>query len=156
MDPRGSTLPLQKLHFPLQLPLLLHYLTPLPWMLLLHYLCNISILVFMPPPADSSTLCKSLNPIASPLDDLHLPTAFHKGKHSCTIYLISYFVHYDDFHPTYHTFSLSLTTKPVPKSHLEAQKLPYKKVVMDLDYDALVQRKTWVLVSLLADVHIVA
>ena len=56
------------------------------------------------------------------------------------------FSYYDNLYPTYFAFSLSLTIESIPKSHLEVVKLPHWKASMDLEYEALVKQRTWVLV----------
>ena len=88
-----------------------------------------SVLISTPvstlPPVDSLTSCSYSTPIALPSDNLHLPIALRKGKHSCTLHPISHFGSYDNLLPTYCAFSLSLNTKSIPKSHLEALKLPH-------------------------------
>ena len=65
--------------------------------------------------------------------NLHLPITLCKGKRFCTLHPISHLVSYDNLHPTYRAFSFSLTTDSIPKSRLEAIKLPHWNVVMDLE-----------------------
>ena len=115
----------------------------------------ISTLVSMLSLVDFSTSCLNSTPVTLPSDDLHLPIALRKGKRSCTLHPISHFISYGNFHPTYHAFSLSLTTELIPKSHLEAIKLPHWKVSMDLEYEALVKRRTCVLVPRLANTSVI-
>ena len=55
---------------------------------------------------------------------------YSNNKHSCTLHPISHCFSCDHLHPTYHTFSLSLSPKSIPKLHGEVMKLPPKKVSM--------------------------
>ena len=114
----------------------------------------ISTPVFVLPLVDSSTLCLDPVPIALPSDDLFLPIALRKGKYSCTFHPISHFPSYNNLHPTYRAFSLSLTSESIPKSHLEALKLPHWKATMDLEYEAIVKRRACLLVPRPANTNV--
>ena len=108
-------------------------------------LVPISTPIYMLLPMDYSTSCSDPTPIALPLDYLHLPITLCKGKCSCSLHPISHFDNYNNLLPTYCAFSLSYY-RVNTKSHLEAVKLPHRKVTMDLEYEALVKQQTWVLV----------
>ena len=94
----------------------------------------------------SSTSLANPPPLEEPPADLHLPIALWKGKHNCTLHPISHFVCYDQLSPSYRAFSLALSSESIPKTYLEAMKLPHWKAAMDLEFEALNQRETWVLV----------
>ena len=111
--------------------------------------------VSVAPQDGSSSSSKGLVPPASAPNDLHLPMALRKGTRSCTLHPISNFVHYDRLRPTYRAFSLSLTTDSIPRSHVEALRIPHWKAAMDQEYAALMERQTWKLVPRPRDTNIV-
>ena len=111
--------------------------------------------VSVAPPDGSSSSSKGSVPPASAPNDLHLPVALCKGTRSCTLHPISNFVHYDRLHPTYRAFSLSVTTESIPRSHVEALRIPHWKAAMDQEYAALMERQTWKLVPRPRDMNIV-
>ena len=94
-------------------------------------------------------------PLILPSDDLHLPFTLCKGMCCCTLHPILQFISYDNLHPTYRAFSLSLTTKSISKLHLEAVKPSHWKASMDLEYEALVKQRTWVLVPRPANTNVI-
>ena len=98
------------------------------------------------PTDKSSTSPADPPPLEEPPSDLHLPIALWKGKRNCTLHPISHFVCYDQLSPSYRAFSLALRFESIPKTYLEAMKLPHWKAAMDLEFEALTQRETWVLV----------
>ena len=118
LSPPSSSTPLYESTSPLLMP---PTTFPIP----------ISTIVSVLPPSDTSTSCSNSMPIALQSNNLHLHISLCKGKHSCTLQPISHFCSNHNFHHTYRVFSLSLIIESIPKSYLEAVKLPQWKASMD-------------------------
>ena len=57
------------------------------------------------------------------------------------------FISYYYIPPTFHAFNLSMASKLVSQSHVEAPQVPKWKVAMEFEVDALISQRTWKLVS---------
>ena len=95
------------------------------------------------------------SPTALTSDDLHLPIALRKGTRTCTQHPISQFVSYDRLHPTFRSFALTVSSESLPKSYVEALRVPTWKEAMDAEVGALLNRGTWELVPRPRDANIV-
>ena len=76
-----------------------------------------------------------------------MPIVLRKDKRHPTAHPISSFVVYNHLTPRFRQFALSITTKSIPKNHVEAMQVPHWKAAMDEEMLALVSRGTWELVN---------
>ena len=91
----------------------------------------------------------------APLDDLYLPIPLRKGTHTCTRHIVSHFISYDCLSPSFYAFTLSVTSKSITQSHVEAARVPTWKAEIDLEVEAFVSRGTFTLVPFPIDANIV-
>ena len=125
----------------------------------LHYNCHLLLFVFQ---ILTCLLLLQSQPFAQVQCPLYFfltifiyPLLFVKvSVHSLSTPFLTFFNN-DHLHPTYQSFSLSLATESILKSHVETISLPPWKIVMDLEYEALVKHDTSMLVPQLTQVNII-
>ena len=80
----------------------------------------------LPPPTELPSTSTDLPPT-----DLNNHIVLRKGIHSTIVYLISHFVFYDNLHPSFRTFALSISSKSISRNYQETLFITHWKAVMD-------------------------
>ena len=91
----------------------------------------------LPPVEQFSTTAADPTILDSTTSKLDMPIALRKGKRSSTAHSISNFVSYDKFHSAFPYFALSISFESILRNYQEVIQIPYWKVAMDDEMEAL-------------------